>query len=159
MAHTIYTVHRLIELLKFGMSVKVASFTWKHCKPCRISFSLSKQICVECQHSRTVLEICTQCSDKSLKTSVWLCYCSIDDALIKFIPRGNDAHWCTPSQWSHWRLFHFITGSIARSASRRYSIHSEADFDVFAPQGRHVAPMGVKFGMPNFTPIGATTRV
>ena len=39
----------------------------------------------------------------------------------------------------------------------------------FAPQGRHVAPMGVKFGMedgtsvpssmPHFTPIGATTRV
>jgi len=33
----------------------------------------------------------------------------------------------------------------------------------FAPQGRHVAPMGVKFGMeepssvPNFTPIGATS--
>jgi len=29
----------------------------------------------------------------------------------------------------------------------------------FAPQGRHVAPMGMKFGLPNFTPIGATTRV
>ena len=35
----------------------------------------------------------------------------------------------------------------------------------FAPQGRHVAPIGVKFGMdevpssmPNFTPIGATCR-
>ena len=33
----------------------------------------------------------------------------------------------------------------------------------FAPQGQHVAPMGVKFGkvpssMPNFTPIGATIR-
>jgi len=35
----------------------------------------------------------------------------------------------------------------------------------FAPEGRHVAPMGVKFrmevpsSMPNFTPIGATTRL
>jgi len=51
----------------------------------------------------------------------------------------------------------------------RYLVYSEADFEVFRPalQGRHVAPMGVKFGMeegtsssmPNFTPIGATTRV
>jgi len=43
---------------------------------------------------------------------------------------------------------------------------------IFAPQGRHVAPMGVKFGVeegtegveegsstPNFTPIGVKTRV
>jgi len=36
----------------------------------------------------------------------------------------------------------------------------------FAPQGQHVAPMGVKFGVeegtfatPNFTPIAATIRV
>ena len=32
----------------------------------------------------------------------------------------------------------------------------------YAPQGRRVAPIGVKFGipssMPNFTPIGATTK-
>jgi len=35
-----------------------------------------------------------------------------------------------------------IIGSIARSASRRYLVYSEADFEVFAPQGRHVAPMG-----------------
>jgi len=39
-----------------------------------------------------------------------------------------------------------ITGSIARSATCRYLIYSEADFEVFAPQGRHVAPIGVKFG-------------
>jgi len=57
---------------------------------------------------------------------------------------------------------YFITGGIAHSASRRYLVYSEADFEVY------VAPMGVKFGMeeglkvsskPNFTPIGATTRV
>jgi len=45
-----------------------------------------------------------------------------------------------------------VTGSIARSAILRF----------FAPQGRHVAPTGVKFGMeamPNFTPVGATTRL
>jgi len=49
------------------------------------------------------------------------------------------------------KIFHvtvllLITGSIARSATRRYLIYSEADFEVFAPQGRQVAPMGVKFG-------------
>jgi len=41
----------------------------------------------------------------------------------------------------------FITGSIASSATRRYLSYSEADFAVFRPKGRHVAPMGVKFGM------------
>ena len=40
----------------------------------------------------------------------------------------------------------FITGNIARSASRRYLVYSEADFEFFAPKGQHVAPMGVKFG-------------
>jgi len=55
-----------------------------------------------------------------------------------------------------------VTGSIARSGTRRYLSYSEADFEVFAPQGRHVAPMAVKFGVeegpkvpsctPNFTP-------
>jgi len=39
-----------------------------------------------------------------------------------------------------------IAGLIARSASRRYLIYSEADLRFFALQGRHVAPMGVKFG-------------
>jgi len=29
----------------------------------------------------------------------------------------------------------FITGSIARSATRRYLIYSEADFEVFRPSG------------------------
>ena len=59
-----------------------------------------------------------------------------------------------------------ITGSIARSATCRYLIYSEADFEFFAPQGRYVAPLGVKFGVeevpfstPNFTPIRATVRV
>ena len=40
----------------------------------------------------------------------------------------------------------FFTGSIARSAKRWYLSYSEADFEVFHPTGRHVAPMGVKFG-------------
>jgi len=65
----------------------------------------------------------------------------------------------------------FFTGSIARSAKRWYISYSEGDLKFFAPQGRHVAPMGVKFGteeylarkvhssVPNFTPIGATIRV
>ena len=29
----------------------------------------------------------------------------------------------------------FITGSVARSASRRYLIYSEADFELFRPTG------------------------
>jgi len=37
-----------------------------------------------------------------------------------------------------------ITGSIALSASRRYLVYSEADFEVFRPAA---APMGVKFGI------------
>ena len=46
----------------------------------------------------------------------------------------------------------FITGSIACSASRQYLINSEVDFEVFAPQGQHAAPMGVKFSMEEGTP-------
>jgi len=49
-------------------------------------------------------------------------------------------------------LNHIFTGSIARSASRRYLIHSDADFEVFRPAGRHVAPMGVTSSVPHFTP-------
>jgi len=62
----------------------------------------------------------------------------------------------------------FVTDSIARSATRRYLSYSEADFEFFfAPQGRHIPQMGVKFGMeertpipssmPNFTPIHGTS--
>jgi len=55
----------------------------------------------------------------------------------------------------------------ARSASRRYLIYSEADFEVFRPAGATVTPMGVKFGREEgtegllrakFHPIGATIR-
>jgi len=59
----------------------------------------------------------------------------------------------------------FVTGSIAHSAGRRYFVYSEADFEVFRPAGATCCTDGVKFGAeagtaaPNFTPIGATTRV
>jgi len=37
---------------------------------------------------------------------------------------------------SRWALAHIlVTGSLARSASRRYLIYSEADFEVFRPAG------------------------
>jgi len=39
----------------------------------------------------------------------------------------------------------FITGSIARSAKRRYLSSKRAIVRYFAPQRRHVAPKGVKF--------------
>ena len=58
----------------------------------------------------------------------------------------------------HTKLVCIITGSIARSASRRYLIYSEADFEVFRPARATRCTDGVKFGMPNFTPIGATCR-
>jgi len=41
----------------------------------------------------------------------------------------------------------FVTGSIARSASCRYVIYSEADFEVFRPAGMTCCTLGVKFGM------------
>ena len=58
-----------------------------------------------------------------------------------------------------------ITGSIARSARRRYIIYSEADFEVFRPAGATRCTDGVTFGtkegtgpLPRakFHPIGAT---
>ena len=38
-----------------------------------------------------------------------------------------------------------ITGSIARSATCRYLVYSEADFEVFRPAGETLCTMGVKF--------------
>jgi len=68
--------------------------------------------------------------------------------------------------------FSFFTGSIACSASRRYLIYSEADFEDFHPTGATRCTDGgeiwhggrdrrstVSLSMPNFTPFGATTRV
>jgi len=57
-----------------------------------------------------------------------------------------------------------ITGSIVRSAKRRYLSYSEADFEDFCPAGVNVAPMGVKFGteegtVPNFTSVDGAIRV
>jgi len=55
-----------------------------------------------------------------------------------------------------------ITGSIARSASRRYLIYSEADLEVFRPTGvTHCTDGGEIWhgGGAKFHPIGATTRV
>jgi len=63
----------------------------------------------------------------------------------------------------------FVTGSTARSASRRYLIYSEADFELFCNMlhrwgcnwhGGHAGgDLRVPSSMPNFIPIGATTRV
>jgi len=44
-----------------------------------------------------------------------------------------------------------FTGSIARSASRRYLIYSEADFEVFRPARATRCTDGVKFGMEEGT--------
>ena len=62
-----------------------------------------------------------------------------------------------------------FTGSIARSATRRYLIYSEADFEVFRPAGAtrctdggkicHEGGDAVPSSVPNFTPIGATVMV
>jgi len=67
-----------------------------------------------------------------------------------------------------------LTGSIASSATRRHLIYSEVDFEVFCPAGATRCNDGGKIlqgvgdlysmpkvpsSVPNFTPIGATTRV
>jgi len=52
-----------------------------------------------------------------------------------------------------------FSGNIIRSATRQYLSYSEADFEVFRPAGAKRCTDGVKFGMPNFTPIGATISV
>jgi len=39
-----------------------------------------------------------------------------------------------------------FTGSIARNATRRYLIYSQADFEVFRPAGATRCTDGVKFG-------------
>jgi len=44
-----------------------------------------------------------------------------------------------------------ITGSIARSASRRYLVYSEADFEVFLPAGATCCTDG---GEPSPTKLG-----
>ena len=53
----------------------------------------------------------------------------------------------------------FLTGNFARSARRRYLIHSEADFEVFRLAGATRAPMGVKFGIspPSVQRLGYRT--
>jgi len=51
-----------------------------------------------------------------------------------------------------------FTGSIARSAKRRYLIYTEADFEVFRPAGATRYTDGGEIwrgGGPNFTQIGA----
>jgi len=51
-------------------------------------------------------------------------------------------------------FFFFFTGSIAGSATRRYLSYSVTSIlRFFAPQGQHVAPMGVKFGTEEGTEI------
>jgi len=42
--------------------------------------------------------------------------------------------------------FSFFTGRICRRQLCRYCFYSRADFGVFAPQGRHVEAIQVKFG-------------
>jgi len=83
-------------------------------------------------------------------------------------------HSCTDEHIQSGRYScYFVTGSIARSANLPVFSLLRGRLRFFAPQGRHVAPMGVKFGteegtlrrgpkvpssVPNFTPNGATTR-
>jgi len=72
------------------------------------------------------------------------------------------------------QIFNNLLPAALRAAQTcRYLIYSEADFEVFRPAGATRCTDGVKFGtedgggdlrsvpssVPNFTPIGATTRV
>ena len=80
----------------------------------------------------------------------WQRYCteSSSGRQPNFAALNRGRHLCSAGRPSGWALAHIlVTGSIASSASRPYLIYSEADFEVFfAPQGRHVALMGVKLG-------------
>ena len=68
-----------------------------------------------------------------------------------------------------WRFCFFVQGLLFRRNGRIQTVENDRTGNfcchVFEICQRHVAPMGVKFGeeeassMPNFTPIGATTRV
>jgi len=46
-----------------------------------------------------------------------------------------------------------LAGYRQHCAKRRYISYLESNFEVFRPQGRHVAPMGVKFGAKEWTYI------
>jgi len=65
----------------------------------------------------------------------------------------------------------FLPTALRTAQICRYLVYSEADFEVFRPTGATRSTDGVIFGMeegtegpllssmPNFTPIGAMTRV
>jgi len=90
------------------------------------------------------------------------CYESFENCISKCLILEKNRMMC---RWKHlnttsefetgtniWKLItlsllHLLTGSIAGSASHRYSIYSKAHFEVF----RHVAPMRVKFGIEEGT--------
>jgi len=61
-----------------------------------------------------------------------------------------------PQITPHLRL---LPAALRVAQACRYLIYSEADFEVFRRAGATRCTDGVKCGMPNFTPIGATTRV
>jgi len=52
--------------------------------------------------------------------------------------------------------FCFLPAAL-RAAQTAGITRSEADFEVFALPGRHVAPMGVKFGMKEWTLVHSST--
>ena len=57
----------------------------------------------------------------------------------------------------------FYRQHLRAAQTCRYLVYSEADFEVFRPAGATRCTDGAKFkvpsSVPNFTPIGATTRV
>ena len=60
----------------------------------------------------------------------------------------------------------YLPAALRAVQACRYLIYSEADFEVFRPAGAtrftevgEIWHGGGPFSMPNFTPIGATTRV
>jgi len=58
--------------------------------------------------------------------------------------------------------FYFLPAALRAAQTCRYLVYSEADFEVFRPAGATRCTDGGEVwhaAMPNFTPIGATTRV
>jgi len=59
-------------------------------------------------------------------------------------------------------IISLLPAALRAAQTCRYFVYSEADFEVFRPAGATHCTDGGEIwhgGMPNFTPIGATTRV
>jgi len=67
--------------------------------------------------------------------------------MVHPVDRFDSEGWFSPDQVI------FLPAALRAAQACRYLIYSEADFEVFRPAGATRCTDGLKFGMPNFTPI------